>query len=191
MLYKLVRVERSQTRGETWGGKSGVNWYQRCLRLPDVRRHDPCRGGRANDRPARCARTANGVMPNAGNSYDGVVMRKRNNPEALRPDGQQAERGWKAKFEAVLAEHGGTRINGAQATTDASTCAARCCLSFRSICILEGSVMGGCATHHCAGYCREHSAGREGLCMTEHQGVELETAAPPPFIPGVHAANFR
>jgi hypothetical protein len=42
-------------------------------------------------------------------------MRKRNNPEGLRPDGQLAERGWKTKFEAVLAEHGGTRVNGAQA----------------------------------------------------------------------------
>jgi site-specific recombinase XerC len=43
-------------------------------------------------------------------------MRKRNNVEGLRPDGQKAERGWKAKFEAVLAEHGGTRVNGATAS---------------------------------------------------------------------------
>ncbi|MGX7002324.1 site-specific integrase [Caballeronia sp. KNU42] len=41
---------------------------------------------------------------------------KRKNPDGLRPDGQTAERGWKAKFEAILAEHGGTRVNGATAS---------------------------------------------------------------------------
>jgi hypothetical protein len=41
---------------------------------------------------------------------------KRKNPEGLRPDGQKAVRGWKAKFEAVLAEHGATRVNGAVAS---------------------------------------------------------------------------
>jgi integrase len=66
---------------------------------------------------ARCLRAAAGVVPTAGISHYGAVMRiKRKNPEGLRPDGEKAERGWKAKFEAVLKEHGATRVNGAVAS---------------------------------------------------------------------------
>ena len=46
-----------------------------------------------------------------------VKRTKRKNPEGLRPDGQKAERGWEAKFEAVLKEYGATRANGGVAST--------------------------------------------------------------------------
>jgi hypothetical protein len=48
--------------------------------------------------------------------WSGAMRIKRKNTEGLRPDGQKAERGWKARFQAVLEEHGSTRVNGAQAS---------------------------------------------------------------------------
>jgi integrase len=43
-------------------------------------------------------------------------MRKGKNTDGLRPDGQKAERGYKAKFQPVVDKHGATRRNGAVAS---------------------------------------------------------------------------